>query len=184
MAIYKKLSYSPLTQSATNILVPYIDDEKDSWYKQYGGYHTGVDVEGLETYSYQSGVVTQIGKMDTNLYAIVIQYTASTSLRYANMSSLCVKQGDVISQGQLIGIAKKFVHFEYLTKDKGTSMWPVRVGSMTYFKHDPELLFDGTVQLNANDWSKIQVADTTSIPYVLRESQESEFGVNGREDGE
>lgn len=184
MAVYKKLSYSPITQSATNIVAPYIDNEKHDWYKKYGGYHTGVDIEGLEIYSYQSGVVTQIGTMDNDLHSIVIQYTASTSLRYANMSSLCVHQGDIIRQGQIIGVAKKFVHFEYLTKDKGTSKWPVRVGSITYFKQNPELLIDGAVKLNANDWSKIQIADTTSIPYALRESQESEFGVNGREANE
>ena len=140
MTVYKKLPYSLLTKSATNMLAPYIDNENHSWFKQYGGYHTGVDIEGLEIYSYQSGVVTQIGNMDNNLYAIVVQYTASTSLRYANMSSLFVKQGDVISQGQLIGIAKKFVHFEYLTRDKGTSEWSVRVGSITYFKQNPELI--------------------------------------------
>lgn len=140
MTVYKKLPYSLLTKSATNMLAPYIDNENHSWYKQYGGYHTGVDIEGLEIYSYQSGVVTQIGTIDNALYAVVIQYTASTSFRYANMSSLFVKQGDVISQGQLIGIAKKFVHFEYLTSDKGASEWSVRVGSVTYFKQNPELI--------------------------------------------
>lgn len=184
MAVHKKLSYCDITKSASNIIAPYIDSEKHSWYKQYGGYHTGVDIEGLEIYSYQSGVVTQIGKLSDMLYAIVIQYTASTSLRYANMSSVCVKQGDVIRKGQLIGIAKKFVHFEYLTKDKGTSIWPVRVGGLTYFKQNPEGLLDGSIQLNANDWSQIKVANTTSIPYELRDAQISEFGVCGKEDGE
>lgn len=184
MAIYKKLSYSILTRSATNILVPYISNDQDDWYKVYGGYHTGLDIEGSEIYSFQSGVVTQIGDMGNGLCSVVIQYTAKTSLRYANMSSTCIHKGDVIRQGQMIGVAKKFVHFEYLTSEKEDSMWPVRVGSNTYFKHNPELLIDGTVKLDANDWSQIQRADTTSIPYALRDSQKSEFGVNGKEDSE
>lgn len=178
-AVYKKLSNSPLTKSDTNILVPYIDSQSHSWYKKYGGYHTGVDVEGSEIYAYQSGVVIQIGDLDDGLKAVVIQYTANISLRYANMSSLLIKMGDVIKPGELIGIAKKFVHFEYLSKTKENSMWPVRVGTMTYFKHDPELIFDDVVKLNANDWSQIKIADTTSRPYVLRDSQYSEFDTDG-----
>ena len=106
MSVYKKLSYSPLTKSATNIIAPFIDTESHSWYKQYGGYHSGVDIEGLEIYAYQSGVVTMISKMSDNLYAVIIQYTANVSLRYANMSSVCVKQNDVIRQGQLFGVGK------------------------------------------------------------------------------
>lgn len=179
MAVYKKLSNSPLTKSDTNILVPYIDNKKNSWYKTYGGYHTGVDVEGSEIYAYQSGIVIQIGDLDNNLKSVLIQYTASICLRYSNMSSLIVNMGDVIKPGDILGIAKKFVHFEYLSKNEDNSMWPLRVGTMTYFKHDPELIFDGVVKLNANDWSQVQTADTTPVEYVTRDAQKSEFDVDG-----
>ena len=179
MAVYKHLSNSEITQSASDIIVPFIDNKNHEWYPTYGGYHTGIDISGESIYSYRSGVVTQIGTTSDNLYTIVIQYTANVSLRYANLSSVFVSEGDVIQQGQYIGIAKKFVHFEYLTAEQGTSRWPVRVDKLTYYKQNPEQLFDGTVNLNANDWSKITIADTTPKHVTLTEPQKSEFDVDG-----
>ena len=179
MDIYKHLSDLEITQSDTDIIVPFIDNKKHTWYQKYGGFHTGVDITGESIYAYRSGVVTQIGTSFDNLYSVVIQYTAKVSLRYANLSSVLVTEGDVIRQGQYIGIAKQFVHFEYLTSEKGNSKWPVRVGKLTNFKQNPEQLFDGTVVLNANDWSQITIANTAPRAVTLTESQKLEFDVDG-----
>lgn len=179
MSIYKHLPNLEITQSDADIIVPFIDNKKHPWYQTYGGFHTGVDITCESVYAYRSGVVTQIGTSFDNRYSVVVQYTAKVSLRYDNLSSVFVTEGKVIRQGQYIGIAKQFVHFEYLTSEKGNSKWPVRVGKLTYFKQNPEQLFDGTVILNANDWSQITIADTAPRPVTLTEPQKLEFDVDG-----
>ena len=112
---------------------PWIGDTSDPLYKQYK-YHTGIDIYGDKVFSYADGIVLAVGKED-NRYAITIQYDVFSCLRYMNLKSVSVKAGDVVQAGFLLGSADKYVHFEFI--NKYTSMWSVRIGKETYYKHNP-----------------------------------------------
>lgn len=179
--IYEKLSYSDITKSPADIITPYISNEQDSWYKTYGGYHTGVDISANEVYSYAPGVITQIGKDRNGLYTIVIQYSADISFRYTHLKSVYITEGQAINKGEFVGVAKEFVHFEYLTREQEGSMWVVRVGKLSWYKHNPELVLNGGVLLNANDWSLVEYMSTHyDIDCTLSENMEDEFNSSCR----
>lgn len=99
-------------------------------------YHTGIDVITDGVYSLSTGVVITVGYNDT--YSVVVQYNASICFRYDNLKSCDSKIGDYIQAGSRLGIADKFVHFEYLTK--AISKWSVRVHSGIWYKTNPEQL--------------------------------------------
>lgn len=148
---YKTYQTCYITKSTGNILVPWISSEKSEWYQIHHGFHTGLDIEANEIYSWESGVVTQIGQSENNLYSVTVQYSGQISLRYMHLKSVYVNTSDVLFAGSFIGIADKHVHFELLINDPNSSNWPVRIGTITYYKHDPEDLFTGKILLNAND---------------------------------
>lgn len=101
--------------------------------------HTGIDLSADNVYSYASGVVLSVGQ-ENNHYCVTVQYDVFNLLRYNHLKSVSVGAGDILSVGAFIGVANKYVHFEYATKDKGVSKWTVRVGSQTYWKQDPKEL--------------------------------------------
>ena len=59
----------PITQSNTHLLVPWISDSRSKEYKNYGGYHTGVDIEATAVYALCPCVCTYTGynKEDKNV---------------------------------------------------------------------------------------------------------------------
>lgn len=130
-----------ITDSDRGIKLHWIGNKNDSLYKEYG-YHTGIDIYAGNVYSYASGVVTSIS-MDKNYYAVTVQYNAFVSLRYLHLESVSVSAGQPIQQGFKIGNADKYVHFEYVTKKQGDSLWAVRIGTETYYKHNPMNMIGG-----------------------------------------
>ncbi|MCM1222702.1 MAG: peptidoglycan DD-metalloendopeptidase family protein [Lachnospiraceae bacterium] len=130
-----------ITDSDRGIKLSWIGNKKDALYKEHG-YHTGIDIYAGNVYSYASGVVTSIS-MDKNYYAVTVQYNAFVSLRYLHLESVSVSAGQPIQQGFKIGNADKYVHFEYVTKKQGDSLWAVRIGTETYYKHNPMNMIGG-----------------------------------------
>ena len=102
---------------------------------------TGVDLPSKNVYSYCDGVVLAVGKVN-NHYCVTVQYDVFNLLRYDHLSTIMVGAGDIIQTGTVIGIADRFVHFEYATKEKNSSKWSVRVGTQTYWKQDPKGLIE------------------------------------------
>lgn len=181
--MYKVYSYSPITKSETAILKPWIDSKKSNLYNSYKTLHSGLDIQAHDVYGFQSGVVTHIGKDEDNYYTVTVQYSSNVSLRYGHMLNVYVKSGEILFVGSYIGISYKYVHFEYVTISKGNSQWPVRIGSITYYKQNPEPLISGDTVLNANDWSQIYNAKYyTDESYPLSGAMQDEF-FNNR-DGE
>lgn len=127
--------FHQITFSDREIKLPWIGSKKHELYKEFG-FHTGIDLYADGVYSFCYGVVTNVGT-DGDHYAVTVQYNAFASLRYLHLKSVSVKAGEIIQQGFNLGTADKYVHFEYVTKDKGDSIWPVRIGTETYYKHDP-----------------------------------------------
>ena len=126
--------FYPITYSNAPILKAWSTDMKDV--------HTGVDLQASDVYSYASGVVLAVGNTD-NHYCVTVQYDVFNLLRYDNLKSVSVGAGDVVQSGTLIGIADRFVHFEWATKNKNSSKWSVRVGSQIYWKQNPaEMIYN------------------------------------------
>ena len=116
---------------------PWIGSTSNPLYDKFK-FNTGIDVLGSYVYAYASGTVVAVGKDEDNYYAITIQYDVFSCLRYTHLDSVEVKAGDVVQQGFYLGKAHKYLHFEYITKAE--SMWPVRVGTETYYKHNPDMM--------------------------------------------
>lgn len=163
--------FSKMVDSDKGIKLPWIDSENDSLFKEYG-YHTGIDLYANNVYSFSSGVVISIGN-DGKYYAVTVQYNAFISLRYLHLTSVSVGAGQSIQQGFKIGNADKYVHFEYVTKKQGDSLWSVRIGTETYYKQNP-------LHLEFVDKTD-EVSDDLSVTEVITEDTEAEFE-NGKGD--
>lgn len=135
--------FAKITDSNKGMKLPWIGDKIDTLFKKYG-YHTGLDLYANQVYSFASGVVTSIGK-SKSYYAVTIQYDAQTSLRYLHLKTVSIGAGQIVQQGFNIGTADTNVHFEYITKDKKDSLWPVRIGTETYYKHNPLNIIGGEI---------------------------------------
>lgn len=144
--MYRKLEFSTVTNSSLSILYPYVDNIKNEWYKMYGGYHTGIDISSKSAYSIVDGVVIQIGQ-DYQSYSVTVQYDSDNIFRYKNLKSVNVNEGQVIHQSDLVGTCIKFFHFEYASRERSGSIWPVRIGEVTYYKHNPEPIIDGKINI-------------------------------------
>lgn len=183
--IYKRIDWCPITRQAASILYPYIDSNQSGWYNIYGGLHDGIDIVAKSVHSICQGVVLFIGQnMDNHKYEITVQYDADRCLRYCNIAVVYVNSGDAVIEGQLLGDVEDFVHFEYTSRPKNESVWPVRVGTQTYYKHDPEEYADGRITLlnsSLTDMTTITSAD--ELPSIeITDSMLGEFDVDNRKD--
>lgn len=156
MAAYQTISYCDVTKGPAKIVIPYINDPHSTLFKTFGGFNPGVGIDAHNVYSFESGVVIQVGTNGKH-YEVIVQFDVNVSLRYDRMSTVVVSPGQILAKGDQIGLVNNFVVFEYLTLDQGTSVWPVRVHTATYYKQDPTPLLVGDIQLLANDWSKVSV---------------------------
>lgn len=111
-----------------------------SWTPVGSRIYTGTDITADNVYSYASGTVLTVSKEDLLHYCVTIQYDVFNILRYNNLKTVAVGAGETVQNGSLIGTADRFLRFEYATKEQGSSKWPVRVGTQTYWKQDPERL--------------------------------------------
>jgi len=91
-------------------------------------FHAGVDIAakwGAETIAVASGVVVHAGLMGGYGYLVEINHGDGYVTRYAHNEEILVKQGDTVSQGQVIARVGStgystgpHVHFEVLRKGK------------------------------------------------------------------
>lgn len=126
------MDYYPLTFAEYDVL--------HSWTPVGSHIYTGTDIKAEQVFSYASGTVVAVGKEDLLHYCVTVQYDVFNILRYNHLKTVAVGAGDTIQNSALIGTADKFLRFEYATKQQGSSKWPVRVGTQTYWKQDPALL--------------------------------------------
>lgn len=137
----------PLTKCDTNIVREYdITNTRDI--------HTGIDVEAQQVHVVFAGVIIQVNRGEDNLYSIIEQYDSYTYVRYSHLKDVCLRMGQVVTTGELLGTASDFVHFEYLTRIEPTDAdfkFPVRIGSITCYKIDPTDIATGSVTLVGGD---------------------------------
>lgn len=138
------------------------------WQISRNAIHTGVDIELTQVCSVCRGVVIDIGQdLYESGYSIIIQYDVNQCVRYGHIKQVSVVVGQVIETHQVIGIANKFVHFEYLhTQVPSNDMFPVRVGTVTYYKYNPTgLVVNADVLLPDTNRTEIDIVQNwTAIP--------------------
>lgn len=158
-------TFYQINLSDREMRLPWIGSEKHELYKEHG-FHTGIDLYAENVYSLCSGVVTHVGT-DGNHYAVTVQYDGEISLRYLHLKSISVVAGQTVQQGFGIGVADKYVHLEYATKTKGDSIWSVRIGTQTYYKHNP-------LEINMVSITDAMY-DTSDIVEVITDETQAEF---------
>lgn len=125
-----------VTQQDSNVIKEYVDNNRDPLYREYKGYHTGIDIEGSYVYSLCPGVVVSVGQMpESSMLSVIVQYDNNNCFVYNNLVDVKVTEGQTVSAYHLLGQCKKYVHFEYINSTP--SIWPVRVGMVTFYKHNP-----------------------------------------------
>lgn len=130
----------------TEIIKSWIQDTRDIDFTKYG-YNLGVDLNVDEVRAISSGVVLSIYNESKKLHGVAIQYDQNTVFRYMHLKSVLVNVGDAVPKGFRIGIADKYVHVEYLNHTAVKYQPPTRIGSVSYYKHDPTPYLDRTISL-------------------------------------
>lgn len=110
-------------------------------------YVTGLEIKADEVYSVCSGKVIYVGHTSSSKYSVTVLVNSKQMIRYTNLLSVNVKEGQQLTFRESVGVADKFVRFEYCTPTKGSSVWPVRIKSLTMYKHDPLGLLTGDIKL-------------------------------------
>jgi len=133
-----------------DIIKPFIDDEHSEEFKKYGGFHTGVDVNVFDVKALASGVVIDIGR-ESGGVAVTVQFDVNSCLRYMHMRLINLHLGSTLKKGDSVGLSNKYLHFEYIKPISIKPIWPVRIGKLTYYKHDPTPIITGDLVIDNTD---------------------------------
>lgn len=142
-----KLEYCDVTQGPAEIVKSYIDvDFLEN--KIATELHSGVDIKTTSVYSVSPGLVKLIGNVDGKHVNIFIQSDDTNCYNYCHMKTCAVEYYDAVELGTYLGEADEFVHFEYLNTQR--SRWPFRIGTSTWYKHNPEVVLTNGYLSNYN----------------------------------
>lgn len=110
-------------------------------------YVTGLEIKADRVHSVCPGKVLAVGYTDESKFSVTVLVNTKQMIRYTHLASVDVSLGDSITFKSTVGVADKFVRFEYCTNVKGNSIWPVRIKSLTMYKQDPIGLLTGDIKL-------------------------------------
>jgi len=132
-----------VTHGDVKILKYFNISERTPYHGNATGYHTGVDIECKEVYSGFPGTVVLVNRPDTKSYTVIVQYNSNHAFAYCNLVSTSLREGEQVDTDDLIGKCKKYVHIEYLNKDK-QNRFRVMITKQTFYKQDPiNILLNG-----------------------------------------
>lgn len=110
--------------------------------------HPSLDIFASAVYSMCKGVVLFIGLGDDDRFVVSVQVNDSQCIRYGNLLDVSLYMGQLVDT-QLVGHADEYVSIEYVSTTKSTSIWPVRIGEVTYYKHNPYPVISGDTALDS-----------------------------------
>lgn len=111
-------------------------------------YHTGIDIKAEEVYCPCKGVVVQRCLVD-GYQSVIVQYSEHIALRFSHLKESYVQDGQIILDDEKIGLADKFVHFEYLTNaDNDPTIRIYIMPGVELYMHDPRLVLSGNIQFD------------------------------------
>ena len=144
------------------------------WDTKLPVYHQGEGVNLDEVYSLTEGLVISVSDY-RGIYAVTVQCNHQECIRYCNLKDTPLKIDDKINAEDFIGnTAEHYVHIEYCTTTQDDSIWTVRVGGISYYKHDPEKVVSGEYE----PMSLKSLAAGSAIEfgeYSFSDDQEAEF---------
>ena len=115
-------------------------------------YHTGIDLYADTIYAPCKGVIIQSCMYESNL-SIVLQYSEHISLRFSNLKEVFIKPGQLITTNMPLGLADKYVHFEYLTVEPTDLNYTIKIPpNYTLWKHDPRLILNKNIIFDESDF--------------------------------
>lgn len=138
------ISNCEITKQDSQVLKPCVMSTNDEEYKVTGQFHTGIDLSGNDIYSVYSGTVVYTGE-DESGKCVVVQTGSSFCITYKHLDTVDVRMGQNINGGGRLGACLKYVHVELLQKTN--SFWPVRIGSDTWYKQNPEPIFERSLDV-------------------------------------
>lgn len=176
-----------VTRTSSTVLCPFIPNSSSEEYKQYKKIHDGIDIRCVSVHSACQGVVSFIGtNHEDGTQEVTVLYDARQGMRYCHLEKVLCKLSDIVDTGEWIAEAKDFVHFEYIdNSDKDRPIWPVRVGSQEFFKHDPTKYATGELVIPNRVLNTVYTEwDPENLPSVnLSDDMMEEFDGN-REAGD
>lgn len=110
-------------------------------------YVMGLEIKASQVHSICPGKVISVSNWPPAKQSVSVMVNNNQIVRYANLSSVQVKEGQEVTFRTVIGTANKFVRFEYCTVAQHSSKWPVRIKSLTVYKQDPTSLLTGDIKL-------------------------------------
>ena len=136
-------------------------------------YATGFDIICKDVFNIAYGQVVYVGQYD-GLYTVNIKSNNNEVLRYGHLRYVSVNTGSYIKEGQRVGFSDEYLHLEYATTWKGSSLFPVRINDLTYYKQDPQDILDGGYTIEPE--VALDYAPTSTLTQVTyTEDQKSEF---------
>jgi murein DD-endopeptidase MepM/ murein hydrolase activator NlpD len=114
-------------------------DTTSEEFKKTREFYTGTDLECSNVYSAYNGTAVLVGDDELGK-CVIVQTGSSFCIAYKHLADTDIRSGQYLDKGTFIGSANKYVHVELL--QQSTSIWPVRIGAVTWFKNDTAQIFD------------------------------------------
>lgn len=149
---------------------------------------TGVNILTSTVYSACKGVVIFVGCDMAGKYTVTVQIDSKQSIRYCNLSTESVTPNQLVEEGTEIGTVSKSVLVEYCTTEvedtndaeestesdeenkyepptteEGREAIYVRIGSVTYYKHNPYPLLSGEQELTIHGVSSYDLVSSSQL---------------------
>lgn len=138
---------------------------------------TGVEIRTIDVFSICTGRVIEILN-NSGIYIVTVQFSSKLCFRYCNLKSVVYSTNSIVRKGSLIGKAHDTVKVECITTSE--SIWPVRVGSLTYYKEDPMKYISGETECLSTLTARVIADKNTEWPqFVFDKYTDAEFR-NGR----
>lgn len=136
------ISNCEITKQDSEVLRSCVMSTDSAEYKQTKELFPSTDLSGSDIYAAYAGTVVLLNRDDLGK-CIIIQTESSFCITYKHMDEVDVKLGQYIDKGQHLGKVNKFVRIELLKSS--STIWAVRIGSATWYKHDTQPIFDHTL---------------------------------------
>lgn len=133
----------------------YKDVVKEAWNDSEPPYVSGFVLEADEIYNVCPGKVVDVNSDDDG-YSVSVLINSNQVVRYTHLKEVFVEENDSLFIKDMIGLTGKHSMFEYCTTTKGSSIWPVRIHDLTFYKHNPEEIISDKLRpqiaIDDSDW--------------------------------
>lgn len=141
------ISNCEITKQDSEVLRPCVISTQSPLYKETKQLFPSIDITGSDIYAAYSGTVVLLNRDDLG-QCMIIQTETSFCITYKHLDNVAVRLGDYVDKGQFIGSVDKYIRIELLRNL--TSIWAVRIGAATWYKQDPQPIFDHTLSATPN----------------------------------